>query len=175
MTVEFRDNNRLHPGGQCGDHWIILEIESSEDMRCDLTIGEGFTTRSDLVGERFYFGEVVCHAGVSLLEIVKSDSGVDVLRLSLGRQRSMESRPYFRQRLEGDDLGHDFVGQRSHQISLELLLLSIPEGARKVCELLLLPVLGDGDGGRRHTARRVQEVLHLRSSDLREHDGLPHE
>ena len=54
-----------------------------------------------------------------------------------------------------------------------LLLLCILEGSRKVDDLFFFSVLGDGEGGRRWRALLVEVVLHLCTSNLREHDGLP--
>ena len=106
---------------------------------------------------------------------MQSNSGVDHLSLGLSCERGMVGSPHLVRRLESDDLGKDLAGEGSHQVPLKLLLLSRPEDSCHVDNLFLLPVLSDGESGRRRLARRFKEVLHLGAFDLRQHDGLPQE
>ena len=58
---------------------------------------------------------------------------------------------------------------------MNLLLLCIRENADEIGDLLLLPMLGDGEGFRWRLARRIKVVAHLRALDLGQHNSLPHE
>ena len=40
LAVEFRNGDRLHPSSKGRDNRVVLEVESSKNMRCDLAIRE---------------------------------------------------------------------------------------------------------------------------------------
>ena len=104
---------------------------------------------------------------------MQRNSSIDRLGLGLSSKRGVDGRPDLGRHLKCDNLGEDFSGEGPHEVPLQLLLLCIPENMRHIDALLFFPVLGDGDGGRWHGARRIKEVLHLCALDLRQHDGLP--
>ena len=104
---------------------------------------------------------------------MQRNSSIDRSSLGLRIKRGVDGCPDLGRHLEGDNLGEDFSGEGPHEVPLQLLLLRILENTRHIDALLFFPVLGDGDGGRRHGARRIKEVLHLCALDLRQHDGLP--
>lgn len=100
---------------------------------------------------------------------------LDGLCLSLGSKYGLDGTPYLGRLAKRDDLCKDLAGETTHQVTLKLLLLCVPEGARVLDDLLLFSVVGDGDGARRCQARRVEPVLHLRTLNPGQHDGLPQE